>query len=222
MRALARLGERGHQIAADDEALLVGERQVDSGGERRDRRAEPGGADDRVEDQVGLGGRDQLANAVLAGEHHAVVELARGARRRPGVAEGDATGARRARLVAEALPVGRCAEPGDDELLGAADHLERLLADRAGRAEHEYSLGHPAQGSAAPQPRLSAAHPGPRWQKRGLCTHKCHLDPGAAFGRAWRPRPGAAFGRAWRPRPVWRPRPGAAFGRGSLRAWRAR
>ena len=40
------LGERGHELAADDERLLVGQRDVDALGERDDRRAEAGGADD--------------------------------------------------------------------------------------------------------------------------------------------------------------------------------
>ena len=53
---LGRLGQRRDQLAADDEALLVGEREVDPLGERDDRRPEPGDADDRVQDEVGLGG----------------------------------------------------------------------------------------------------------------------------------------------------------------------
>ena len=40
------LGERGHELAADDERLLVGQRDVDALGERDDRRAEAGRADD--------------------------------------------------------------------------------------------------------------------------------------------------------------------------------
>ena len=43
------LGERGHELAADDQRLLVGQRDVDALGERDDRRAEAGRADDRVE-----------------------------------------------------------------------------------------------------------------------------------------------------------------------------
>ena len=33
------LGQRGHELAADDQRLLVGEREVDALGERHDRRA---------------------------------------------------------------------------------------------------------------------------------------------------------------------------------------
>ena len=49
---LGRLGERRDELAADDEALLVGEREVDALAERDDRRPEAGDADDRVEDEV--------------------------------------------------------------------------------------------------------------------------------------------------------------------------
>ena len=51
-----RLGQRHHQLAAEDQALLVGEGDVDPLAQRDDRRAQAGGADDRVEDEVGLGG----------------------------------------------------------------------------------------------------------------------------------------------------------------------
>ena len=47
------LGERHDELAADDERLLVGQREVDALPQRRDRRAEPRGADQRVEDEVG-------------------------------------------------------------------------------------------------------------------------------------------------------------------------
>ena len=42
-----RLGERHDQLAADHQALLVGEGDVDALGEGDDGRAEAGGADDR-------------------------------------------------------------------------------------------------------------------------------------------------------------------------------
>ena len=50
-----RLGELRDELAADDERLLVGQREVDALPQRRDRRAEPRGADERVEDEVGAG-----------------------------------------------------------------------------------------------------------------------------------------------------------------------
>ena len=41
------------ELAADDQGLLVGQREVDALAERRHRRAEAGGADERVEHEVG-------------------------------------------------------------------------------------------------------------------------------------------------------------------------
>ena len=61
-----RLGERHHELAADDERLLVGERDVDPLGQRDDRRAEAGGADDRVEHEVGVRSRRRAARAPRA------------------------------------------------------------------------------------------------------------------------------------------------------------
>ena len=43
----------GDELAADDERLLVGQREVDALPQRRDRRPEPRGAHERVEDEVG-------------------------------------------------------------------------------------------------------------------------------------------------------------------------
>ena len=137
---LRRLGERGDELAADDEALLVGERQVDPLAEGDDRRPEPGDADDRVQDQVGLGRRDQVADALGAREDAGVAELGRRPAGGLGLRERDGDGARLARLRREPLPVGGRREPGDLELARARDDVERLLADRAGRAEDEDPL----------------------------------------------------------------------------------
>ncbi len=82
---LRRLGKRGDELAADHQALLVGEREVDPLRERDDRRPEPGDADDRVQDEVGLGRGDQLAHALGAGEDPGPLQLRawRARRRRP-------------------------------------------------------------------------------------------------------------------------------------------
>ena len=85
-----RLGERHRQLAADHQALLVGEGDVDPLAERDDRRAEAGGADDAVEDEVGARAGDQLADPLLAGEDAAVPGRARRARRRPASARATA------------------------------------------------------------------------------------------------------------------------------------
>ena len=55
-----RCARRGRELAGRDEALLVREREVDAALERPERRADPGEADDRVEDDVGLGPLEQL------------------------------------------------------------------------------------------------------------------------------------------------------------------
>ena len=60
------LGERRDQLAADHQALLVGEREVDALRQRDDRRAEAGGADHGVQHQVGFRLDDQLADALFA------------------------------------------------------------------------------------------------------------------------------------------------------------
>ena len=77
-----RLGQRHGQLAADHQALLVGEGDVDPLAEGDDRRAEARRADDPVEDQVGAGGGDQLADPLLAGEDLAVPGGSGPARRR--------------------------------------------------------------------------------------------------------------------------------------------
>ncbi len=64
-----RFGQRHGQLAADHQALLVGQRHVDPLAEGDDRRPQPGGADDPVEHHVGAGGDDQLADPLLAGKH---------------------------------------------------------------------------------------------------------------------------------------------------------
>src|SRR5262249_41010049 len=56
------------ELSADHQALLVRERDVDALRQGDDRRTEAGGADDRVEDEVGIRGGDQLAEPRLAGE----------------------------------------------------------------------------------------------------------------------------------------------------------
>ena len=76
------LGERGHELAADDQRLLVGQRDVHPLGQRDDRRAEAGGADDRVEDEVGLRLGDQADQALGAVQHLAAASTARRRARR--------------------------------------------------------------------------------------------------------------------------------------------
>ena len=98
-----RLGERHHELAAHDERLLVGQRDVDALGERDDRRAQPRRADDRVEHEVGAGLGDQPHEPLRA--RRAPRRRSRPpprARRRRG--RSARSGARRARAPARSAP----------------------------------------------------------------------------------------------------------------------
>ena len=88
-----------HELAADDERLLVGERDVDALGERDDRRAEAGRADDRVEHEVGVGLGDEPHEPLGAGQHLALGPRLGGARGGVGVGERDPAHAVLARLL---------------------------------------------------------------------------------------------------------------------------
>jgi hypothetical protein len=150
------LRQRGHELTADDERLLVGQRDVDALGERDDRRAEPGRADDRVEHQVGLGLGDEPYEPLRTGEHLPIGPRLARTRGRVGVGEGDAAHAVAARLLDERL-VRRAGGQADQLELArcALDHVERLRADRARGAQDE----EPPHGSplwqGVPQPWIS-------------------------------------------------------------------
>ena len=60
------------ELAADDERLLVGQREVDPLAERRDGRPEAGRADERVEDEVGAGLEHEPHEPLGPDEHLAV------------------------------------------------------------------------------------------------------------------------------------------------------
>jgi hypothetical protein len=131
----------GDQLAADDQRLLVGQRQVDPLGERDDRRAEAGAADDRVEHQIRVRRGHELDQALRAGEHLALCPRLRGARRDVGVRERDPAHAVSARLRDQRL-VGRAGREAHDleRITRAGDDVERLGADRPGRPEDEEPL----------------------------------------------------------------------------------
>ena len=104
------LGQRGHELAADDERLLVGQRDVDALGERDDRRAEAGGADDRVEHEVGARTRRRAGRGPRGrrAPRRRSRPRRRGRRRRRRRAR---SGARRARCACSTS--GSCAVPAD-------------------------------------------------------------------------------------------------------------
>ena len=143
------LGELGDELAADDERLLVGQREVDALPQRRDRRAEAGRADQRVEHEVGAGLEHELDEPLGAGEHLAVRPRLGGAGGGVGVGERDAAHAVADGLFDERLPGARGAQADDLEIIGAGDHVERLGADRPGGAEHEETAGHVPRRVAA-------------------------------------------------------------------------
>ena len=95
-----------HERAARDEALLVGERDVDARLQRGQRRLEPRGADDGVEDDVraALGG--QLRDPLGAGQH-APGEAAARPLGRGRVGEGDRAHAQALGLAQHAVDVAR-------------------------------------------------------------------------------------------------------------------
>ena len=110
------LGERGDEVPSDHQALLVGEGEIDPLRESDDRRSEPGRPHHAVEHQVGAGGRDQLADSLLAGED-AAVPGPPGLPRRRRIAEGDGRHAVVTGLLDEARPAGARSEPRRSQLV---------------------------------------------------------------------------------------------------------
>ena len=127
------LGQRHHEVAADDERLLVGERDVDALGQRHDRRAEPGRADDRVEHEVGAGLRHEPHEALGAGQHLALGPRLGGARRGVAVAERDPGHAVLPGELDEPLVGALGGQPDELELLAARDSRRRAPGGRSSR-----------------------------------------------------------------------------------------
>jgi hypothetical protein len=134
-RAVRSLRRGRHQRPAGDQALLVRQGQVGAGLERRQGRSEPGRTDDRVQHRVGAGVAHQLHHAGLALQHRSAEDRA-GAGRGGRVDQRDPIHAVGGRRRDQRLGVGvRCERAGGQ--LGVVAHdLERLDADRAGRAEN--------------------------------------------------------------------------------------
>ncbi len=144
------LRKRADELAADDQRLLVGEREVDALAERRHRRPETGGADERVEHELRAGLDDQLDETLRAGKDLTIRPRLGGARSGVGVNERDPPHAVRAGLCDKRLPGALGGEPDQLELtvpggaVGGED-VKRLGADRAGGAEDQKTLGHRSQ-----------------------------------------------------------------------------
>ena len=105
------------QLAPDDEALLVREGEVDALGEGHDRRPEPGRPHDRVEHDVGRARRDQLADALHAGQDaDAPAELLHRGFGDVGALQRDETRAVLASLFDEPLPAASGGQAGQLEI----------------------------------------------------------------------------------------------------------
>ena len=138
-QARARAGpDRRDQVAAGDEALLVGERDRDAALQRRQRRAQAGGADQRVQHDVGGAGVDQGGEVRVVG-HRAP---AGGGGRPP-----DAVGLGLRRHRVHAAPAGETARL---QVGRPVDDLEGLDADRSGASQDEYAC-HPSSVARPPR-----------------------------------------------------------------------
>ena len=138
---LSRLGEPRDELAADDERLLVGERERLVGRERGDRGAQTGSAHERVEHDVGLGAGRELDDRLGAGldprNGSPAATLARARSAAASGRERDARHAELARLREQELVARVCARAHDLDLVGVRrGDFERLAPDRAGRAEN--------------------------------------------------------------------------------------
>jgi hypothetical protein len=134
------LGQRGHELAAHDERLLVGQGDIDALGERHDRGSEAGRADDRVQHQigVGLGDKPHQPLGTASTSRPSTPHQREPPRRDPTARSCE----RRAYAPADQRVVRRArGEPDQLELAGGPrDDVERLRADGARGAEDEQPL----------------------------------------------------------------------------------
>ena len=142
------LRERGHQLAAHHQALLVGEREVDALTESGNRGTQAGRASQRVQHEIAVGIGDQLDQPLGTREHLGLGVLGR-ARGRVRVRERYAAHPVLLRLLEEQLPARRRGEAHNLELGVALDHVERLRADGAGGADYQ-DPAHPSSVRGTP------------------------------------------------------------------------
>jgi hypothetical protein len=137
----------GHQLAARHQALLVGEGQIAARVERRHRGLEPGGANDRVQHDVGSELAHQLDHAARPAQHPAIEFRAR-AFGDGGIGQRDHVGAVLARSRDRLGVRSVRGQAGETQVRVVANDLERLTADRAGRAQN----GHRPHGVSVSGP----------------------------------------------------------------------
>ena len=149
-----RLRELHDELAADDERLLVGEREVDALAERRDRRAEAGGADERVQDEVGAGLDDEPDEPLRPCRTSPSVQAS--AARAPASASASAIRSTPcSRACATSVSHERSAlRPTSSRSSRPRDDVERLRADRAGRSQDEKAASHGVSVASTDKARI--------------------------------------------------------------------
>ena len=150
------LGELRYQLAADDQRLLVGQRQVDPLAQRRHRRHQARRAHDPVEHQVTAGLGDERDEPVGPSQHLAVGPGLGGLSGGVGVGQGDPLDPVGAGLLEQGLPRAPGAQAHHLQLVLAAarDDVEGLDPDRAGGPQDDEPARHGADCRRRP-PRLS-------------------------------------------------------------------
>ena len=130
------------ELAADDERLLVGQREVDALAERRRRSGpRPARADERVEHEVGAGLDDEPTSPSAPASTSPSVQRLGGARGGVGGRRARCARTPCARACSTSASQRRSAlRPTSSRSSRARDDVERLGADRAGRAEDEEPL----------------------------------------------------------------------------------
>jgi len=158
------LRERDHELAADDQRLLVGQREVDPLPERRHGRPETGRPDHRVEDEVSARLHDERDEPLRRGEHLAVGPRLRCPRGGVPVRQRNPLHAVSPSLLDERLPRAVGGQPDELELVRAPHDVERLRADRARRAQDQQAAGHrsrvrPGPAGCRGRPRVKTSPP---------------------------------------------------------------
>ena len=137
---------KGHDIrAAHDERLLVGQRQFLARFERRDRGGQTGIADQGVHHDVDIACGGNLRHGLVARVDLRVGVGQRVAQGRVALPVGDdrGVGVELPGLRGQLLPVAVGRQRADLEAVGVLTHdVERLYADRTGRAQYGESLFH--------------------------------------------------------------------------------
>ena len=136
------LGQGRDQLAADDERLLVGQREVDALPQRRHCWSQARGTDQGVEHEVGARLDHEAHEPLRAGQDLPVRPGLGGPRRCVLVGECDPADAVAPRHAHELLPRALRRQPYDVELGRCLDDLEGLGPDRAGGPEDEHA-SHP-------------------------------------------------------------------------------